>query len=263
MVAIEVMSPARPRSSSSARCTASSIASGERKASGCSREAGVVIDGVPSQAIIGCGDRAGACSASDAAISRAAASVVMVRCASAGSLGRIVGAVMRAAAFAARPGGRRDQERRGRHVAQRDIAGFALDGRERRAPLPRAARHRGSRRHARSSARAGLLPASGGMARIALVCRRGRQAGRRRDAVALDVLGDARGIDHGFEQRVRGEPVGAMRAGRGDFAAGPQALRARCGRARPRRCRPCGNARRARPGSAACAGSMPAAMQLA
>ena len=39
---------------------------------------------VPDQAIIGCAVRAGARSASDAAISRAAASVVMVRCASAG-----------------------------------------------------------------------------------------------------------------------------------------------------------------------------------
>src|SRR5712675_1710023 len=43
MVAIEVMSPARPRSSSSARCTASSMASGDRNASGFSSEAGVVI----------------------------------------------------------------------------------------------------------------------------------------------------------------------------------------------------------------------------
>src|ERR1700704_3804944 len=34
MVATEVTSPARPRSSASARCTASSISSGERKASG-------------------------------------------------------------------------------------------------------------------------------------------------------------------------------------------------------------------------------------
>src|SRR6185312_16690897 len=43
MVAVEVISPARPRSSSSARCTASSIASGERKASGLSRERAVVM----------------------------------------------------------------------------------------------------------------------------------------------------------------------------------------------------------------------------
>ena len=40
MVAIEVTSPARPRSSSSARVTASSIASGDRKASGQSRDMG-------------------------------------------------------------------------------------------------------------------------------------------------------------------------------------------------------------------------------
>src|SRR5229473_7443529 len=47
MVAIEVMSPARPRSSSSARCTASSMASGDRNASGFSSEAGVVMKRVP------------------------------------------------------------------------------------------------------------------------------------------------------------------------------------------------------------------------
>ena len=79
MVAIEVISPARPRSSLSARRTASSIASGDRKLSGCSSEAGVVIS---DQAIIGCAGRAGIerCFA----ISRAAASVVMVRWASVG-----------------------------------------------------------------------------------------------------------------------------------------------------------------------------------
>jgi len=41
-------------------------------------------DAVSSQAVIGCGERTGARLADDAAISRAAASVVMVRCASAG-----------------------------------------------------------------------------------------------------------------------------------------------------------------------------------
>ncbi len=43
MVAIEVTSPARPRSSASARATAASISSGERKASGQSREVVMVI----------------------------------------------------------------------------------------------------------------------------------------------------------------------------------------------------------------------------
>jgi hypothetical protein len=38
MVAVEVTSPARPRSSASARSTAASISSGDRKASGQSRE---------------------------------------------------------------------------------------------------------------------------------------------------------------------------------------------------------------------------------
>ena len=44
-----------------------------------------------------------------------------------GLLARIVGAVMRAAALAPRPGGRGNQQRRGRHVAQRDVAGFAFE----------------------------------------------------------------------------------------------------------------------------------------
>ena len=52
MVAVEVMSPARPRSSFSSRCVASSIASGDRNASGYSSEAGVIM-AVP-YAIIGC-----------------------------------------------------------------------------------------------------------------------------------------------------------------------------------------------------------------
>ena len=43
MVATEVMSPARPRSSSSAWRTALSTAIGDRNASGCRREAGVIM----------------------------------------------------------------------------------------------------------------------------------------------------------------------------------------------------------------------------
>ena len=125
------MSPARPRSSSSARCTASSIASGDRKASGCNSEAGC-HDGVPhlrrsSAARFAPASR----SPSVSATSRAAASVVMVRWASAGFSRRIIDAVMRAAAFAPRPGGCRDQQRRGCHVAQRDVAGIALERSER------------------------------------------------------------------------------------------------------------------------------------
>ena len=36
---------------------------------------------------------------------------------------------------------------------------------------------------------------------------------RRLPVKAADIVGDARGIDHGFQQRVGGETVGAMRAG--------------------------------------------------
>ena len=63
-----------------------------------------------------------------------------------------------------------------------------------------------------------------GIARFGVADRAARQAGRRGNRAARDILGDARGIDHGLEQRVRRQPVGAMRAGAGHFAAGPQAL---------------------------------------
>ena len=51
---------------------------------------------------------------------------------------------------------------------------------------------------------------------------RGRKVGGRSDLAPRDILRDARGIDHGLEQRVRRQPVGAMRAGGGHFAAGPK-----------------------------------------
>ena len=59
-------------------------------------------------------------------------------------------------------------------------------------------------------------------------CRRDRswrsaRAARVRDERA-DVGGDAGAEDGGLEQRVRGEPVGAVQAGRGHLARGPQAL---------------------------------------
>ena len=46
-----------------------------------------------------------------------------------------------------------------------------------------------------------------------------------------DVGGDARGKDDRLEQRVGGEPIGAVRAGRGALAAGPQAVERSSGRA--------------------------------
>ena len=131
MVAIEVMSPARPRSSSSARCTASSMASGDRNASGCSSEAGVVtMSSLQFRRSIGCGARTVPRSAERGRD--------LARCGERrhGAMrelrlfGRIIGAVMRAAAFASRPRGRCDQQRGGCHVAQRDIAGIPLDGSE-------------------------------------------------------------------------------------------------------------------------------------
>ena len=47
----------------------------------------------------------------------------------------------------------------------------------------------------------------------------------------------------GFQQRVGGQPVGAVHAGRGDLAARPTGRARWCGRARRSRCRPCGSAR--------------------
>ena len=133
-----------------------------------------------------------------------------------------------------------------------------------------------------SPARSRMTPtlADISLAQGALARRIGRRPGVRRSPIAAtarrgagsprDVLGDARREHHRFEQRVRGEAVGAMRAGRGDFAGRPQAVErgaavrvgqrrrpcdsappARPGSARaPDRCRRCGSIRR-RPGSAA------------
>ena len=123
---IEVMSPARPRSSLRARCMASSMASGDRNASGCRSEAGVMIIvflsgghrlqrralGQRRRDLARCGQRGHG----------ALCEIGIFR--------RIIGAVMRAAAFAPRPCRCRDQQRRCRHVAERDIAGVALDRRE-------------------------------------------------------------------------------------------------------------------------------------
>ncbi len=50
------------------------------------------------------------------------------------------------------------------------------------------------------------------------------EAGRRGDRAAGDVVGDARGVDHRLQQRIRSEPVGAMRARGRNLAAGPEAV---------------------------------------
>ena len=100
-------------------------------------------------------------------------------------------------------------------------------------------------------------------AQIARNDQRGREARGRSDLAARDVLRDACGIDHGLEQRVRREPIGAMRAGATTLRRRPIIPAARCGRARRRRCRPCDNARPARPGSAAWPDRCRRRMQLA
>ena len=89
MVAIEVMSPARPRSSSSAWRTA--LVDRQRRQERVGMQDGCGRDHGGRQAVAQ--RRAGASSASEAAIARACASVVMVRFASA-VLGRIVGAAV-------------------------------------------------------------------------------------------------------------------------------------------------------------------------
>ena len=55
---------------------------------------------------------------------------------------------------------------------------------------------------------------------------------------------------HRLEQRVAGQPVGAVQAARRHLAAGPQAFDRAAALASPRRCRPCGSAPPAAPGSA-------------
>ena len=258
------MSPARPRSSSSARCTASSMASGDRNASGCSSEAGVVTMSVSVS-----GDH-------------------RLRRAQRGALGE-------RGRDLARRGQRRDGAMRQLRRARPDNrCGNARRG-FRAAPRPRprpaaprspccAARY--CRRPARWLANVRTASARCSPSRIDADMR-----GHHRAQACFRVR-----RQRGVSQVDRRSPSGArarqivlpsmssaMRAAKTTassseldasrlapcapvdehFAAGPQAVRARCGRARPPRCRPCGSARRARPGSAALAGSMPAAMQLA
>ena len=87
------------------------------------------------------------------------------------------------------------------------------------------------------------------------------RVGLRRQVRAADVGGDPAGEDQPLQQRVGGQPVGAVHAGAGDLAAGVQAgdrgAAAQVGAdAAARR-----SGRPARPGSARSTGSMPAARQ--
>jgi hypothetical protein len=155
------------------------------------------------QAIIGCASRAGALSISDSAIARAFANVVMVRwasaCVSAGQSDRQCAPRLerRAAGLALKP-------RKGAHGFGQMVA------------IPD---HADMRRHHRAKIHLCRRGQGGAASR-----RRRWQASCRGQGAALDIVRDARGIDHCLEQRVRGQPVGAMRAGRGHFAPGPQAF---------------------------------------
>ena len=238
-VAVEVTSPARPRSSASARVTASSISSGERKASGQSRAAHA--DGSPCAAM-----------RRRAAIARASASVMKVRCACAGSAVREVRAVMPAAALGApQAPPRRPAARRLPCCAvaacaalsrsmPRDFGERVLQAVARRASTPTCADIRLRSARSRAAHRSATAASFGTDV---------RHEPRGCAGSAADVLRDARGEDHRFQQRIRGEPVGAVHAGRGDFAGRPQAVeRGAAARVGQRR-RPCGSARPARPGS--------------
>ena len=188
-------------------------------------------------------------------------------------LGRVglgkVGAEMAAPALAPPIGAGGDQQRRLGAVAQVEIVrgqGVAMQRHQarqgccedrsssRRTPTWRvmSARSRAAAAPLRLSRRSGVA-AGGGAATGAGVS--GSASG--------NVAGDAVAEHHRLQQRIGGEAIGAMQAGRGGFARRPQAGQ---GGAAPRvgpQCRPCGNARPARPGSAVAAGSIPAARQAA
>ena len=124
----------------------------------------------------------------------------------------------------------------------------ASDSALRSTPAPRVIARCSGARISAGTTQPGRRPAPVG--RVGL----GRQVGG-------DVGGDPAGEDQPLEQRVGGEPVGAVHAGAGGLAAGVQAgdrRAAAAGRSGRRRWR---SARPGRPGSGRSTGSMPAARQ--
>ena len=252
MVACEVMSPARPRSSSSAARTASSTSSGMS----CGQSHG-------DAALRNVGGRAPARQAAKRVVQRDDSESVRQRRV---GVGGIIGAEMAAAALAPRarrrprPAARPSPccaERRYCRAA-RSMQSAASVARRRASPSPSRITPTWRVMIVRSFCRsASASPDARSSAR-----RTGRAGGRRRAPLAMS-RGDAGAEDHRLQQRIGGQPVGAMRRRSRRLRRRPKAgQRGAAARVRPR-CRPCGNARPARPGSAARAGSMPAARQVA
>ena len=132
----------------------------------------------------------------------------------------------------------------------------AASGRDRGVKAGRVAHHAERRRHRRGAARASGSTAGSAHGRGA--SERPARLARRRSLSATSA---------GADDALRAAscwPAGWRRAGRWQ-ATSPQAHRPDrcCAPPRPPRCRPCGSARPAAPGSAATRGSMPAARQAA
>jgi len=132
----------------------------------------------------------------------------------------MIGAEMRAAALAPRPGRSGDEQGCCRHVADSDARCVTFERSEAVHGLRKTVTvtdHADMRAHRRAQ------PLHDRGIRCAAARRHQcvGKAGSRGDGAAGDVVGDACGVDHGLQQRIRGEAVGAMRTGGGHFAAGP------------------------------------------
>jgi hypothetical protein len=140
---------------------------------------------------------------------------------------RVVAAEVAAAAFGAVEGGARDQARRCGHVAHVGVGDVCLlelrDGGEGCNQVSRVAFETDVQCHRHAQLRHGgavrRCTAGRGLVIGVLVLVAVRDA--------FHILRRAGAKDHRFEQRVGGEPVCAVRAGRGALADGPQAFEAR------------------------------------
>ncbi len=137
-----------------------------------------------------------------------------------GIFGWIIGSVMRASAFESRPCRRRRPAALTSPCCGVRCCRCHARSPRTSGPLPRAGHGHGSRRHEKSSSPAGW-PRRAAASRNSAGSLRRTTGGQARQSLAADILRDTRGIDHGFQQGIRRQPVGAVRAGAGDFTPGP------------------------------------------